>query len=223
MTTVKLGQIKEFLFAEWLHYSSRVRDHQLQPLLKNMIKAEKNLGAGCNHNNYYILPWAVWTLSLSWSLGLSSLHSLTHYLDITGDIEILSPAGLAAERLVKLQLAAQENKFDFQLRVKVHKLDFGWKVWDWVLVGVRSEKGPEIMCHKTKSCEMRGLGREGVGWKGGLERGRGKKEGREERGIEGEERREREGRREDRKLNSEFYHLSLTHLGTDYQSRQLQI
>ena len=28
-------------------------------------------------------------------------------------------------RMVTMQLAAQENKFHFQLRVKVHKLDFG--------------------------------------------------------------------------------------------------
>ena len=48
MTIVKvLGKIKEFSFeyiAEWL-CCSRVREGQLQPLLKNiMIKAEKHLG-----------------------------------------------------------------------------------------------------------------------------------------------------------------------------------
>ena len=36
-------------FAEWLRYSGE-REGQLQPFLKNMIKAEKNLGASCNHN-----------------------------------------------------------------------------------------------------------------------------------------------------------------------------
>ena len=118
-----IGQIKEFSFeyiAERLRYS-RVRDCHLQPLLKNMIKAEKNLGAGCNYN---IISHPG---SLNLNLQFFNLtHSLTHYLDITWGPRG-SPAGLAAERLemVAMQLAAQENKFHFQLRVKVHKLDFG--------------------------------------------------------------------------------------------------
>ena len=72
--------------AVWLRYS-RVRDRQLQPLLKNMIKAEKNLGAGCNHN-IISRPGHLTTSLISWT----QLPALSNSLPV--DLEILSSAGL---------------------------------------------------------------------------------------------------------------------------------